>query len=130
MPTNNAVAGEEPDLSVLNAKGYQATGESKRCVGYSRIRRTEVLDDNTILFHMAGRKTYANILKYECPSLGFQRAIKYTVRGGTLCNIDYVEVITSSNSGPTCRLGSFYEVVELDEESQPEVIPTSQETAQ
>ena len=115
----------ELDLSVLNAVGYQATGESKRCVSYSRIRRTEVVDDYTILFHMAGRKIYANVLNNKCPRLGFERAIKYEVRGGTLCNIDHIEVLTGSIVGPTCRLGSFYEVVKLVEEGEPQALPAA-----
>ncbi len=109
-------AEEEVDLSVLKSIGYEATGVSRRCISHTRIRRTEVIDDYTILFHMTGRKTYANIMKRQCRLLGYERSIKYEVRGGTLCNVDTIEVLTPTFSGPWCRLGDFYEIEKIKTE--------------
>ena len=122
-------AEEEVDLSVLQSIGYEATGVSKRCISHTRIRRTEVVDNYTILFHMVGRKTYANIMERECRGLAFQSAIKYVVRGGTLCNIDSIEVLTSSFGGPICGLGDFHEIEKIKVED-PEDTPSTEEPAQ
>jgi len=108
------VSAEEVDLSVLDSIGSEATGVSKRCVSHTRIRRTEVIDDYTILFHMTGGKSYANIMERQCFRMGSERAIKYEVRGGTLCNVDTIEVFTPGFPGPKCSLGDFYEIEKVE----------------
>ena len=117
MPFASASAEEEVDLTVLKSIGYEVTGVTKRCILHTRIRRTQVIDDFTIVFHMTGRKTYANIMERKCPGLYRERAIKYQVRGGTLCNVDMIEVMTPSFSGNTCNLGDFYEIEKIEVEN-------------
>lgn len=125
LPFASANADDEVDLSVLQSMGYEATGVSKRCVSHSRIRRTEIIDNTTILFHMTGRKSYANILPRKCNGLNKRRGIKYQVRGGTLCNVDIVEVLTTSNSGARCGLGDFYEIEKIEVDGGQNATPSS-----
>ena len=51
------------------------------CVSLSRVSRTKVIDDNTILFYMRGRRIYRNILDRECPGLEREGRFTYRVQG-------------------------------------------------
>jgi len=87
---------------------YERTGEMKRCLNPTRIRHSNVVDDMHIIFEVTGRKVYLNTLPRKCSSLGFHRAIKYTVRGGTICKGDLFEVFDSSGiRGVSCSFGEF-----------------------
>lgn len=97
---------------------YRVTGEVQLCVNRSLIRRTEVLSDYTILFHMKGSgKVFKNELPYRCFSLGFYESFSYTLSTNLLCNVDIITVFSSNTmAGPSCGLGSFEELEEIDED--------------
>lgn len=99
---------ERPDHPKL-AK-YEPTGESQLCLHTNRIRRTEVLDDYAILFHMRGGKIYVNKLSYRCFGLGFEKSFTYTLSTSLLCNVDYITVLRQSGMGASCGLGHFEEL--------------------
>lgn len=83
---------------------------SERCISISRISDTEVIDEQTIAFHMLGRDIYLNKLPRRCPGMNFGRAIGYRTHAGQLCNLDTITVIDSFGGvqrGPTCGLGHF-----------------------
>ena len=96
---------------------YRVTGNVQHCVNRSRIRRTEVLNDYTILFHMRGRrKIFKNELPYRCFNLGFYEAFSYTLSTNLLCNVDIITVFNSGHGfGPSCGLGDFEELEEIEE---------------
>ena len=91
------------------------------CVMLNRIRRTEVIDDRTILFHLRGGDVLRNYLPKTCPNL--EREERFGYRTGTrqLCYIDTITVLERGGVGGfTCELGRFYpmspeDVVELRE---------------
>lgn len=96
---------------------YRVTGEVQHCVSRSRIRRTEVLNDYTILFHMRGRRIYKNELPYRCFNLGFYEAFSYTLSTNLLCNVDIITVFNNGHGfGPSCGLGDFEELEEIEED--------------
>ena len=103
---------------------YRVTGETQHCVNRSRIRRTEVLNDYTILFHMRGRKIFKNELPYRCFTLGFYESFSYSLTTNLLCNVDIITVLDRNNMtfsgsrfiGPSCGLGDFEELEEIEEE--------------
>lgn len=76
-----------------------------RCISAQDISNTEVVDDYTILFHMAGGKIWKNTLKSQCHGLGFERAIAYETWGGELCGSS--QVIHVLHRGSFCVLGDF-----------------------
>ncbi|NND66636.1 MAG: hypothetical protein HKN19_03520 [Halioglobus sp.] len=87
-----------------------AEAKSKRCLSMSRISDAQVIDDQTIAFHMTGRDIYLNELPRRCPGMHFGRAIGYRTHAGQLCNLDTITVIDSFSGvhrGPTCGLGHF-----------------------
>lgn len=80
------------------------------CLDLIQIDRTQVLDDQTILFHMKNRKIWKNTLPYRCPQLGFEKAFKYKTSIGRICNVDMITVLHTGGGimeGATCGLGTF-----------------------
>ena len=102
-----AVAEEPP------AEG--AEPQSERCISMSRITNAEVIDDQTIAFHMTGRDVYLNELPRRCPGMHFSRGIGYRTHAGQLCNLDTITVLDNFGGvsrGPSCGLGLFTLITE------------------
>ena len=93
------------------APAIEALGPAVNCIQTSRIRDTDVHDDQTIDFNMLGGDTYRNTLPNRCPSLGFEERFGYTVSTGQLCSIDVIHVLYSDGTrGAGCGLGEFLPV--------------------
>jgi hypothetical protein len=109
----DAIAAEPAPDANANTNPNSASN-AQRCVQINTIRRTEVVDDQNILFHMRGNKVYNNRLPNRCPGLGLGRAFKYSTSSSQLCNVDIISVIESSTgrivSGARCGLGMFVPV--------------------
>lgn len=90
---------------------FEATGESKLCLRTRSIKRTEVLDDYTILFHMRGKEYFVNRLSHRCYGLGFHKSFGYTLSTSLLCNVDIITVLESTGTGISCGLGDFEELI-------------------
>jgi len=98
--------------------GLDRTPQS--CIVASRIDRTEVIDDNTIIFHMRGRnQAYANYLPRRCPNLAREDRFTYQRRSGQLCDDTTITVLElyAPGLGFTCQIGQFHPVTpeEVDE---------------
>ena len=102
----------------LNEELEFVSGPPEQCVSLSRIDRTEVLDDQNILFHMRGDKVYLNHLSFRCPGLAFHDSFMYRTSLNQLCNVDIITVLTNIgfgfSPGPSCGLGMFYPVSDED----------------
>jgi hypothetical protein len=89
------------------------------CISVNRIRRTEVIDDQTVLFEMNGGVFLSNILDKECPGLGREKRFIHETYG-RLCDVDTITVLeqwgSSFRDGFTCRLGEFYPITEIEAE--------------
>ena len=96
-------------------KKYILTGEVEQCLRLRAIRRTEPLDDYTIIFHMRGGKVYKNSLPHRCFGLGFHRSFSYSVSTGVLCGIDIIHVLEQGSFGAVCGLGDFEEMIKIEE---------------
>ncbi len=75
------------------------------CLWTYQIDHTSVPDENTIVFHMVGGKTWVNKLLGSCSGLKFH-GFTYVVRGpGEICgNQQSIRVL---NTGAVCLLGPF-----------------------
>ena len=108
-----AEEGEELDADLVDR-------EPTNCVTVNRIRRTDIINDNNILFYMNGGKIYRNYLPRKCPRLEREDAFTYDVRTNSLCNVDVIYVLErfggSLRRGPGCGLGMFYEISEEEAE--------------
>ncbi len=86
------------------------TGPAVSCINFRNIRGTQVIDDQTIDFHVTGNKVYRNTLPNRCPQLGFQRAFAYQTSISQLCSMDVITVIVPGSgpmTGASCGLGKF-----------------------
>lgn len=116
------------------ASGQQEQGEDvatfdrtpQSCITVSRIDRTEVIDDRTVIFHMRGRDAYRNYLPRRCPNLARNNRFMYEVRGSQLCDIDTITVLeqfgTRLDRGFTCQLGEFHPITAEDIEELKRVV--------
>lgn len=105
------------------ARAQQAVvpvGEPQLCVETTRIRSTNVIDDQTIDFHMNNGTVLRNTLPHRCSGLGFQKSFAYSTSIARLCNVDTITVIDSGSRmrGATCGLGEFVPVKKAEEAPQ------------
>jgi hypothetical protein len=84
----------------------------RKCISTSRIRNTDIIDDQTIVFHLRGnREIYRSYLARTCPGLERNDRFSYRTTSGQLCDVDTITVLeqfgTRFNPSFTCRLGEF-----------------------
>ena len=101
------------------------TEESTNCIDLRRVRRTEVIDDKNILFHMTGNVVYHNILPRQCNGLAREDRFSYKVSTNRLCRLDSIAVLYSGGAsglseGNRCGLGLFHEITKEDAEAYKE----------
>lgn len=81
------------------------------CFNVSRIHNTEVLDNQHILFEIAGGEKYLNTLPQRCGGLNTTSALSYRESIHKLCDLDIVTALESIGgeytAGPSCGLGPF-----------------------
>ena len=92
--------------------------EGVRCISSRPIRRTEVLDDETILFYLRGATIYLNHLPKPCKRLAKAGRFMYRTTIARLCRSDQFNILIDAGSGlaagRTCKLGSFYRITKED----------------
>jgi len=100
------------------------------CVVVSNIDETEVIDDQTILVYMRGKRVFRNYLRRECPGLEREDTFMYQTPSNRLCSGDSITVMERWGGrftpGFTCRLGDFHPIsreeaaaIELENERGP-----------
>lgn len=91
----------------------------ERCILIERVRRTEVIDDRTLIFHMRSGEIYLNYLERECPRLAAEKRFMYSPTANRLCDNDTITVLErwgfdAFSRGFTCGLGEFHPISELE----------------
>jgi hypothetical protein len=103
----------------------QAAAPEQSCVYMADVRRTTILDDNNILFHMRNGDVYQNRLRSTCFML--KSANRFTYGSSALrrlCVGDLIQVLPDPNFvGATCTLGSY---MPIDKEVADELVATAQ----
>ena len=95
-------------------QGEEAVVSVKQCINASRIWETDVIDNQTIVFHMYGNKSWVNNLPYACPNL-YIEGFSYNLQIDKLCNTD---IITVLNIPAKCGLGTFEPYSEKSEDNE------------
>jgi len=94
--------------------------EPIRCITASRIDRTKIIDERTVVFYMRGNQIYRNQLTQDCPRLLREKRFSYEMRTSQLCNVDFITVLeywgASLRPGPACGLGMFYPITKEEAE--------------
>lgn len=80
-------------------------GAEKHCLKIARIYRSEIVDDQTILFHMRDGAIWRNRLPNKCYGLRMQGGFGYATALDMLCDLDIIQVLGGSRS--VCGLGRF-----------------------
>lgn len=97
------------------------TQASDRCVTLAGVRRTEVLDEQNVLFYLRNGDIYRNWLPRRCAGLNSRSAFSYETTAGRLCRGEMIVVVDpgvlGAIPGPRCALGGFYPQSELEAEA-------------
>jgi hypothetical protein len=101
--------------------------EVKNCINLNQIDRTDVVDDDTILFYMRGKEIYENDLPNKCPELRSEDRFMYRTSTSQLCNVDTITVLNDLGfgfvPGASCGLGKF---APISEEAAEELLKTAE----
>jgi len=115
-----ALGASAPSLPVAAQDDDVLDRTPRDCITVSRIRRTKIIDDKTILFYMRGSGIYQNILERDCPRLEREGRFMYELRGYRLCDVDTITVLDRFGAGFgrgfTCRLGEFHPITRQEAE--------------
>jgi len=98
--------------------------DARSCIDLRSVRRTEIIDDRNILFHMRGKTVYHNILPHQCGGLAREDRFSYTTTIGRLCSLDMIRVLYTDpfglREGNSCSLGKFHEISREDAKAMKE----------
>lgn len=115
-----AVLAAVAPLSAALAQDDDFDRSPEDCITVNSIDRTDVIDDNTIIFFMRGSRIYRNYLPRRCPGLERHDRFSYRTTGGRLCDIDTITVLEQWGGrlqpGFTCSLGEFHPVTQEEVE--------------
>ena len=115
-PLTTAATGQENEEEVID-------DETRACISVRQIRRTDVIDDQNILFYMRGGTVYHNMLLRRCTILKRQKTFMYETSTGGLCRMDHIRVLTDNiiggglMGGVFCSLGAFRKLSDEDVEA-------------
>ena len=111
--------------------------EGQRCLSSRPIRKTEILDDQNILFYIRGAAIYLNHLPKPCKNLAREGRFMYRTTVARICRADIINILTDSGGGlglgRACKLGNFYAITKEDVEKlktpravEPKTIPPAE----
>jgi hypothetical protein len=94
--------------------------EGQRCVSSRPIRKTEVLDDQNIIFYMRGTAIYLNHLPKPCKKLAQSGRFLYRTTVARICKSDMITILRDTglglSTGRSCKLGTFWGITKEDVE--------------
>jgi len=120
-PAADAPVDEADELDAIIAEilaGPAADGEedvTANCLARSRIRRTEVLSERHVAFHMRGGEKYLVQFRRRCSGLRRNRPIRLEARSFQLCSMDSIQGSWDFGGyggswGPRCLIPNFVPV--------------------
>jgi hypothetical protein len=127
----SALADEDPD-----ERGTSKPEGAENCVSLAAIRKTRIVDDQTIIFYMRGDNIFINRLPRKCNGLKRGDGYSYETSLTQLCNTDIIRVLQRFGGAlprpqNACGLGFFQpttaEAVDLLINEPPEVDPEAAE---
>lgn len=109
---------EMDDDYVSDAPAARVVGEAVSCIPITQISSSDIHDDRTIDFDMAGSTTYRNTLPRKCSGLKIADSFTYETSLSRLCNTDIIYVLENYGGTPTrgagCGLGDFVPIEYID----------------
>ena len=98
---------------LMSMDRLEPTGETQFCISGDRIKRTKVIDNETILFLTYDEGYFLNKLPQRCGGLKIANGFSFDTRGNNdLCGSHTINVINSDGAtGQFCGLGKFEKYV-------------------
>lgn len=100
------------------ADEQSAEPETLRCINARSIRRTEVINDDYVVFWVQGRRLYLNELPKSCTGLSQDRRFSFETTTRSLCARDKIRILKESArgiyEGRSCSLGRFQQTTVED----------------
>ncbi len=119
LVTPAAAQNEAPTDEAVNKPVIDDSTE--RCISVRSIKRTEIIDDRNVLFHMRRKVVYHNILSHRCVGLAREGRMSYKTSSGRLCDNDSISVLQRDSfglrAGIQCGLGMFHKMSREDAEA-------------
>ncbi len=109
---NAALAEEDPIDEDPVDKDLMEGGE--QCLRTRNIKKTEVMNDQAILFYFRGADIYVNVLPKPCKRLSNEGRFTYATSVARLCRGDLIRILQDSGFGLTtgraCKIGGFHPI--------------------
>lgn len=107
-----ALAGSGSGQRAEEAASTEASAGALACLNHPTIRRTRILDARNIVFFTRDEAIYRNYLPKECPGLGRNSLVNYTIMNKRQCAGDNFQILWQTNPGNytpafVCQLGAF-----------------------
>lgn len=78
---------------------------ARPCMSIARLQRSEIIDNQTIRFHLIDGTIVLSRLPNPCPGLEMQGGFAFRTSTDQLCELDVIRVLPPS--GGACALGTF-----------------------
>lgn len=109
----------------------------RHCISTRSISKTDVINDQVIIFHMRGTAVYVNVLPKPCRRLSNEGRFMFESSVSRLCASDLITILRGGGFGLTtgrsCRIGTFHPISEEQVEKlkqplelKPEPIPPAE----
>lgn len=90
------------------ATKFEETETLRQCLQPSRIRNSQAIGDERIMFMARGGDIWVNELQQSCPNLMREDRFIYNLQGGMLCRAQIITVIDPfGRPWNSCALGDF-----------------------
>lgn len=116
----SVIIGALGSFGTLSHAGDNTAGaKDPRCIPMSQIQRIEVLDDQTLRFHMSAGQDYINSLPSKCSGLK-DNTLLHKTSTNDYCDLDTISVVDANLGAKlgTCALGKFSPYIE-NEKARP-----------
>lgn len=106
--------------SLMSMDRLQPTGKTQFCISGDRIKRTKIIDNETILFLTYDEGYFVNKLPRRCGGLKIANGFTFDTRGtNDVCGSTTIDLINSDGkTGQFCGLGRFEKYVRTDEKAE------------
>jgi len=103
-------------IVAAESQGDEELRDGRRCLSISRIERIEVVDDQTLRFHMRGGQDYLNHLPHRCAGLKSRGTFMHATSTQNYCDLDTITQVdtTIGMRLGSCPLGKFEVYRELE----------------
>lgn len=100
LPASNTYSADDKDIKA---------DQSRHCLPISHLKRIEIVDNQSLIFHMNNKIRYINKLPFKCSGLKSRGTFLHETSLASYCDLDTITVIDASLGMRlgSCPLGKF-----------------------